>query len=474
METQNHVNRLTKVLQIKLEEQSVIIQWIAWPLKIISEVAEKFWKDNCLTFAASLAFTNLLALVPLVVVSLSILSSFDFSKSTVLSFMFAQLLPNKELARVIESNIDTFSTNVASFSIFGVLTLALISVWMMSTIESAFNMIWKVEGQRPMINQFLAYWSTLTFSPILIAISIIATAKIKTLIMSENWAAYTYLQSFMLKAIPYALIWGAFFLLYKLIPYTTVHFKSAWIGSIAAGTLFENAKLGFNYYLQTWASASYTALYGALATIPIVLFWLYVTWLIVLLGAVITYAIQYPREIKSKKHEGFDRAKFPNYYALRLLVEATRSFEAGDGSLNPRETQEKLEITGEFYSDILRKLKRLDIIEFTDGSSENFLIKKPPESIKVVDVLISLNNEILNVPPTPDDSDRKEFQGLFEEIHSSMVSGIKDLSLLSLTLRLEEGKEVSDIEMVKKLKEGGRLLPVENKKTVNFKKKILR
>jgi len=428
-------DRIVGVLRTDLEEKSVIIRWIAWRLKLVYEIVEKFWWDNCFTFAASLAYTTLLALAPLAAVSLSILTSFDFSKTTVLTFVFNRLLPNEQLAAIIEQNIDTFSVNAASVSMFGVIALVLFSVWVMSTIESAFNMIWKVDKHRPVINQFVAYWSSLTFTPILIAVSIIITAQIEALVLSEDWVEYTYLQSFTLKIIPYILTWIAFFLVYKLIPFTNVHFVPALWGAIIAGTMFEAAKWFFDWYILNWAS--YTVIYGALAVIPIFLFWLYVTWLIVLLGAVIAYAIQYPKEIHSAKHEGFDRTRYLNYYTLRVMVEAARAYSGGKGAVNPREVQKKLEITGEFYSDILLKLKRLDLIEFIDESSEKFLIKKPLENIMIADLLFHLAGEMLKASPEPLDADRGGLDKIFTSIKSSMESGSDSMSLLDLTNRLE-------------------------------------
>jgi len=429
-------DRIVGFLRTDLEEKSVVVRWVAWRLKLLYEIVEKFWWDNCFTFAASLAYTTLLALAPLAAVSLSFVSSFAVSKTTVLNFVFERLLPNKELAAVIETNIDTFAANAASVSALGIAALALFSIWVMSTIESAFNMIWKVDKPRPVINQFVAYWSTLTFAPILIAVSIIVTAKIRALVLSEDWAEYTYLQGFILKMIPYALTWIAFLLVYRLIPYTNVHLKPALYGAVIAGTMFEAAKGFFDWYVLNWST--YTAVYGALAVIPIFLFWLYVTWLIVLLGAVIAYAIQYPKEIHSVKHEGFDRTKYLNYYTLRLLIEATRAYRAGEGPLNPRAVQTRLEITGEFYSDILQKLKKLDLIEFVEGTDDTFLISRPPENILVSHLLANLNGEMLSASPEPLDNDRRMLEDMFNRIKAAVDEGIESLDILELTNRLGE------------------------------------
>lgn len=430
-------DRIVNVLRTDLEEKSPAIRWAAWRLKLLYEIIEKFWWDNCTTFAASLAYTTLLALAPLTAVSLFILSSMRISEEiNVLNFVIQTLTPNQELAAQVGERLNTFADKAASVSMFGVAALVLFSIWVMSTVESAFNMIWKVDKPRPLLNQFVAYWSTLTFAPILIAVSIIVTAQIQALVMSENWAEYSYLQGFVMKAIPYLLTWTAFLLLYRLIPNTAVYFKPALIGAVVAGTMFEAAKWIFDYYIRNWAT--YTAVYGALATIPIFLFWLYVAWLIVLFGSVIAYAIQYPKEITSEKHEGFDRTRYRNYYALRLLVEAARAYMAGLGSVTPKAAQEKLEITSEFYGDLVRRLQKLGLVEFVNGSEERFLFRRPPSDIKVMDVLTSLGGEVFSVSPDPVDSDSKALAGLFDDVRAAIIGGLGELDLLTLTRRLDE------------------------------------
>jgi len=435
---------IIEILNTNLEESSnSIVRWVAWRIKIGLEIGDKFWWDNCPTFAASLAYTTLLTLAPLAAVSLSILSSFSFTdlgeqgikvnSETALEFVIHQFLPpNEELTESVKRSFETFKTNAAPVSLFGLLLLVSFVIWMLSTIESAFNMIWKVDKPRTIINQFVAYWSTVTFAPVLIALSIYFTAKVQALANSAVYADYTWRYALLMKGSPFLLTLAAFLMIYRLIPNTNVHFKPAIYGAVSAGAMFEIAKYVFNWYLREWAS--YSNIYGGLAIIPIFLFWLYVTWLIVLGGSVIAYAIQYPKEIKSKKKEGFDRSKYPHYYALRILLESARSFLGNQGPLEPWAVQQKLEITSEFYSEILAKLARLDLIVFLD--TERFLLKKPLDNIRIADVMAKLNGEMLSPAPEPQDSDRKGVDALFREIKKSMETGLENLTLLGLTHRI--------------------------------------
>ncbi|MDH5477016.1 MAG: YihY family inner membrane protein [Nitrospinota bacterium] len=451
-EFKNLYTRVIETLNTNLEESSnVAIRWLAWRVKIGLEIAEKFWWDNCPTFAASLAYTTLLTLAPLLAVSLSILSSVNLADSiagtegqeikvtseTALEFFFDQFLPpNQELADSVKKSFETFKTNAAPVSVLGLLFLIALVIWVLSIIESAFNMIWKVDKARPPINQFVVYWFTVTLTPFLIAGSIYLTAKVQALAASPSYAEYRYDQGFLLKGTPFLLTAIAFLLIYRLIPNTNVRFRPAIWGAVIASVLFETAKLVFNWYLREWAS--YKDVYGGLAIIPIFLFWLYVTWLIVLGGSVIAYAIQYPKEVKSKKKEGFDRRKYSHYYAIRILLDAARAYIADKGPLDPFAVQQKLEITSEFYGEILRKLHKLDIIVFLDAGGEKFLIKRPLDHVKVADVMTNLNGEMLACSPEPLDSDRSGVEELFTDIRKAMEDGLGAMTLQQLGERLTQ------------------------------------
>ncbi|HJM82892.1 MAG TPA: YihY family inner membrane protein [Nitrospinota bacterium] len=440
-----------RVISALQTEGYSLIRNFVWQVKLLYEIIEKFYQDNCFMYAASLAYSTLLALVPLAAVSISILSSLDYSKDTVMNFFFKHFLPNEELALIIESNIDGFAANAASVSMFGAVALILFCIWVLSGIESAFNMIWKVDKPRPIFNQFVAYWSSITFTPILLAVSIIVTVKIQTMIQSDALTNFNILQSFTLKSIPFVLTWIAFFLIYKLVPNTNVRFFPALVGSLAGGTLFELAKLGFNSYVSNWSV--YTVVYGALAVVPIFLFWLYITWLIVLLGSIISYAIQYPKEIDSIKNHRFDRSKYINYYALRVLFDCTRTFIDNKGPLTTKVLLKKLEITEEFYDDILEKLEHLGCIEFTDKQDQKFLFSRPPQNIYLADVLIDLNEDMFSVSPAPIDEDRESLRAVFTKMKNSFGSGINNINLLDLTKEII--KEENSTPPDKLLKDNG-------------------
>ena len=160
--------------------------------------------------------------------------------------------------------------------------------------EQAFNAVWRVKRRREDVPAFLIYWGVITFVPILIGIGLTVISYVFSLPFFSTSASIIFIQKLALFIAPYFLTYLAFALLYITLPNCRVPFKSAAIAAIPATILFELAKLGFTLYIANFPT--YKLIYGALATIPIFLVWLYISWVIILFGAVISYILTHPTE----------------------------------------------------------------------------------------------------------------------------------------------------------------------------------
>lgn len=398
-------------------------------IAIIRAIVEKSWRDSLPTFASSLAYTTILSLAPLTAISLSVFSSFKESKTVVTSLIFNWLLPTEDLARIIGENLDVFSANAASVSIFGVIALALLAVWVMVTVESAFNMIWKAPEGRTLFSRFITYWTAITFAPVLIAASVAMTANLHTMMESGVIHEYPISYSVLLRVSPYLFTWTAFALAYRLIPNVRVRMWPAWTGAFVAGLLFEAAKRGFDHYLRTFAG--YEKIYGAISVIPAFLLWLYVTWLIVLFGAALAYVIQHRDELDGR---GEDPAHTP-FYALSLIALAVRDYEDGLAPMAPARAKEGIGMGVELYDTAAKALHELDVIEFVDSGVGSFLLKKPPETVKAGPLLMSLAGSWLDIPPPREDGSDAALRLFFERARKAGLSGAGDVTLLELAGR---------------------------------------
>jgi membrane protein len=244
--------------------------------------------------AGSLTFTTTLALVPLLTIVLAIFTTFPIfgQLRTALETYFAQALIPRAIADTIIANLTQFADKAKGLSALGAVALLLTTTAMMGMIERVFNQIWRVRLARPLMQRVLTYWALITLGPLLFGLSISFTAQL----FSVTGAA----TGGMAKAVPLlglvlstlasvALTTGAYTLLYVAVPNRYVDWRDALWGALAAAIAFELAKRLFALFIRQFPT--YAIIYGALAALPLFLLWMYVSWLITLLGAVVAAAL---------------------------------------------------------------------------------------------------------------------------------------------------------------------------------------
>jgi membrane protein len=264
------------------------------------QVFLQFYHDGCFNRAGSLAYTTLLSLVPLLTVSFSFLTSFsgfkDLSRE-IQNFIFDNFITAS--AQTIHQHFQTFIAQTAHLSVWGLIFLLITAVLLIFSIEQAFNSVWHIKRRRNDISSFLIYWGVITFVPVLIGIALTVSSYLLTLPFILNTPVLIGIKKSVLLLIPYLLIYFSFTILYVVLPKRKVPFKNALIAAFFATILFEIAKQGFTFYISGFAS--YELIYGALAMVPISLIWLYIVWLIILFGAVISYVLTTARKYTERK-----------------------------------------------------------------------------------------------------------------------------------------------------------------------------
>lgn len=250
-------------------------------------VLRRFGQDRCSRSAGALAFTSLLSLVPLTAVvfgMLSIFPVFQLWMGAIQDFVYGNFVPAS--GEVIQKYLEQFSKQAGRLTAFGLLFVVVTAIMMMATIELTFNDIWRVRKPRKLLRRFLTYWTILTLGPILIGVSLSLTSQLFALQIFSNRGVFHGLRGVVLQVLPMAFEMLTFFLLYTLVPNASVKLRHALVGALCAATLFELAKHGFAYYVTN--VPTYQTLYGAVAVLPIFQVWIYLSWLVILLGAVVT------------------------------------------------------------------------------------------------------------------------------------------------------------------------------------------
>jgi membrane protein len=247
---------------------------------------KRVWHDRLPVLAGHLAYVSLLSIVPLLAVIFSVLSwlpLFAHVRRQVELFVFSNFVPATEIA--FRYHFSLFVKNASKTTSIGLAMLAFLALLLMAAIDENMNHIWRCLGQRKMMKTFMMYSLVLLFSPLLIGGSLLLSSYIQGWAMWNNQVMSIVRGSF-LELMPYLLSLGGICLIYKLMPNKYVRWTHALIGATLAAFLFEIAKEGFGYYIAHFSS--YKSIYGALAGIPIIMIWLYTSWLVVLFGAELT------------------------------------------------------------------------------------------------------------------------------------------------------------------------------------------
>jgi membrane protein len=240
-------------------------------------MVQRFQEERATQTAGSLAYTSLLSLVPLLTTALAIASAFpvfDNAVEALQDFMFANVLPDAPGLEAITEQIDSFTANAGRLTAIGIIGFMVTAIMLMLTIDNALNRIFRVERRRSLLQNIFVYWAVLTLAPVLIGVSLSMT----TIALAASVGS-VFLLPFFFTCLALALLYGV-------MPARRVQAKHALMGGVVAGIGFEVAKRLFALYLQQ--VPTYTLIYGAFATIPIFLVWLYVSWVVVLAGAVFT------------------------------------------------------------------------------------------------------------------------------------------------------------------------------------------
>ncbi len=381
-------------------------------------LVRKFLNDRCLTISSSLTYSTLLALVPLLSVALTLFSFVPAFESIIVSaqrYLIEVLTPNIE--NTVMQHLFSFVRRTRILNAIGVVALLFSSLLILITMDGALNQIWRVNRRRNTLKSLLAYFSVVVFGPLLLGISLMVTTYLATLPLFTSAIQGGTQHELLVSWLPLLITILAFTLLYRWVPNTRVPWWHALSGGLVAGFLFEMAKRGFILYVSWFPG--YELIYGALAVIPLLLVWIYISWTIILAGAEVACCLGLfvPR---LSSHYPIER--FPLIYVYRLISHLW--FYRGRG-LGFHEILRLEPVAGEWLQGQLAHLELVGLIYMTDTGS--WKLRQDPRVYTFYELFVVINR----LPPTPESFTylhgelNASTQELFSSyhLHASVIAG---------------------------------------------------
>jgi membrane protein len=393
---------LKKILTTPTEQLGKASLFLVFQVKLWSHCARLLKTNRSGQQAAALSYHTIFGIVPLAIMALLIFQSFPAYKDVgdkMKGLVYKQLHlstieypdpANPEGSIKLTEHLDQIVGRVFTGLSEGKIALfsAVIIIWaalaLLSTIERAFNNIWHVGRGRSFLHRMINYWALLTLGPLLLGVGIYITTRYTVVGQIQK----TVLSNMTPAVLSYIVASSAFFLLYFILPNTKVKAKAAIWGAAVAALVWSFAKWGFGIYVTKFIP--YNQIYGVLGLIPLGVFWIFITWLIVLFGLQLTFTTQHLKSLDAgdiataKKREEYFIAN--DLTAINIVREIAAAFEANKAPVEAEIVCSKLDIPAEFGEKMLNHLVGSGFIVKTSEPKVGFIPAKDPVNIRLSDI----------------------------------------------------------------------------------------
>ncbi|MBI5889309.1 MAG: YihY family inner membrane protein [Nitrosomonadales bacterium] len=388
--------------------------------RFLRYVAVRLKEDRCTQMAASLTFTTLLSVVPLITIALTLFSAFPvFSEysTPIKEFILMNMVPETG-GRIITGYMEQFTENASRLTAIGLVFLAVTSMLLMLTIDNAFNMIWRVSRPRSLLQRVLVYWAVITLAPLLVGGSLSLTSWLVGF-SAEYGRRIPSVSMDVLKLMPVLMTTTAFTLLFRVVPNRFVPMRHAILGGLIAAVAFESMNRAFAFYISHFPT--YKLVYGAFASFPIFLMWVYFSWLTVLFGAIITASLSHWRSTHSLRLD--QAAKL--YYAVSILKLMHKGL--GKGEVQTLQGLSRQLHIG--YDDVERLLDKLTAAKIVGKlSGVGWSMVRAPEAVQLSDLLKLFMLDTATLPKRSGDTDiRAWFAALENRMNEPRGTTLYDL-----------------------------------------------
>lgn len=391
-------------------------------------VYSEYRLNHSVTRASALAFALIITLIPLVVTAAFMLASFvDVHPQHVEQF-FSRVLPFAP--DTVLSYLSSFFANAKMLRGWGIAGLIIVAVGLFGTVEDSFNTIWKVTRPRSFFVRLRTFTMVIVYTPVLLYLSF--------------WFRHSTLRNMIpvyqlpIDVLPFLFMALAFITLIWFVPHTRVKFRSALIGGLIAGILFDLERRGFAGYVKL--SLQTQTIYGAFAILPLFLVSLFVVSLFILFGAEVAYVHQNFRPLL-RAQQRWDRrvGDYKTYFTFRIFIDAIAAFSKKNEPPNLSWYADRYELTEQQAAGLLNWLVRAKFLYCTHHK-EGYVPTRDFSTTSIVEVLDEIKAQDLRVPATPADYTREFVASLLNNSRRNTRTPAEQITFGTLIKNLDAGE----------------------------------
>jgi membrane protein len=406
-------------------------------------VGKSFVRNRCPVRASSLAYTTLLAIIPMLAVALSVTTSVLKSQGeepirvfvgklvdNLAPYASASIDPNdlraveaKKLAAAKREEavqkINEFIRNTQSgaIGVTGTIALVAVAISMLMRVEATFNDIWGVTRGRSWYTQIILYWAVISLGPILLIISLGLTSGPHLQATKKLLLAMPFVGNLLFQFLPLLVLSFAFALFYQLMPNTRVRWSAAAVGGLIAGSLWHlNNLVSVNFVSRVTQN---NAIYGSLGMVPVFMVGLYLGWLILLFGAQVSYAFQNRAAYVAERQAEAVNQSGREFIALRVMTHLAQLFQRAEKPPGVTRLARELGVPSRLVGQILQTLLQARLVVETLDKENGFSPARPLDQITACDILAALRSAQGQELATREDPDRLRVRAELERIRAA-------------------------------------------------------
>jgi membrane protein len=410
----------------------------------VREVIREFWNIEGTARAASLAYTTLLSLIPLLVAFTTYVKRYF---TTLFPGFYAQIdvmlnavMPYR--SPQITYHLARFTENAAAASMFGAIAFMFVAFRLFLAVEGAVNQIWKVRSVRGYRQKLIAFTMLFFWGPLLMTLSFTTTSMLE-----RNRYLRVLLEGDLIFVIvPIVVLFIGFTMLFWLVPSARVRLPAAMVGALVTTALFSLVRYLFGIYATHLMSGNFNFIYGAVGLALIFLISIEVMWVVILLGVQISYVWQNLYGVlRATEQHVQDQPEFDLYFAMRSLIEVSRRFDRREDPPSAYRLAEQFGTTDAQMTRIMRKLEDGKLVAQTGGEWVGFVPACDPDRIAVEEVVTRMEGTMRLVPDIgPDDRERETVGALFARLNTCTAAALDRMSIGRLVRELYSPREVRE------------------------------